>query len=104
MRLTGGAGTGKKIIKNWERFSFKLTEKLVEENEEHYFFDVKFDNQMGNMTVVIKNNGTWFVDESTLINMKSFDRPLGAYNDATAREGLYEVGKRMLEESNLKVI
>lgn len=96
-RLTGGAGTGKKIIKNWDIFSFELIEKDVKLNNKEFRFDVTFDKQCGTMFIIeeIKSDEI-IISQYSILDM-DFDRPLGFYNDTVGfKDGLYEVARRML--------
>lgn len=99
LRLTGGAGTGKKILKNWDLFSFNLVHVEKDSNRIDYQFDVTFGKQNGTMLVIKeKKNDSFYISQSSILDM-NFDRPLGFYNDTTGfDDGLYEVSRRMLLE------
>ncbi|WP_430883319.1 hypothetical protein [Fusibacter sp. JL216-2] len=103
MRLNGSAGTGKKILSNWNLFSYSFEKKEVchTGTEETYFFKFQFDKQVGNAVIKRKLNevGEWYIDEGTLFDSTSFKRPLGAYNDTTYfNDGLYKVSERMVND------
>lgn len=83
LRLNGSAGTGKKIIKNWNLFSFVFGNR----NGDSYTFDVNFDGQIGMMTIVVENGN---VINGTLDC--NFKKTLGIYNDPT----LQQVAERMM--------
>ncbi len=82
-RLTGGAGTGKKIIKYWNNFNFYF-ERMEDST---YFFKIKFFNQEGYMNIKYLDG---VIKEITMDC--NFDRPLGYYNDSS----LGAVGMRMM--------
>lgn len=94
-KLRDSAGCGNKILENWEYFKYELKEQTSLSDGTSYSFDVSFGNQNGYMSVVIKKD---LVSQDTLLQLDGFDRPLGAYNDTVGfTDGLYEVGKRMIE-------
>lgn len=103
-RLSGNAGTGRKILNNWNLFSYVFNETKYKENCENnirhiYPFNIKFGNQTGYMMIYVNNER---VDQSTISDC-GFDRPLGAYNDtAKFDDGLYLVAEKMLRELKLK--
>lgn len=96
-RLSGSAGTGKKIIQNWDLFKYTYTgSEPLSKDKILYKFDWSFDNyQSENISIEVRPDKT--IDESSLINCqqnpREFLRPLGAYNDKT----LYDVFSKMLD-------
>lgn len=100
-RLSGSAGTGKKIIENLNLFNYTYTgsEKLSE-GKTLCKFDWSFDNyQSGNINIKLRPDGS--IDESSLINCRQnpreFSRPLGAYNDPS----LYDIFGMILDANNI---
>lgn len=100
-RLTGSAGTGKKIMQNQNLFNYTYngSEKLSE-GKTLYKFDWSFDNyQSGNISIELRPDG--IIDESSLINChqnrREFLRPLGAYNN----DSLYDIFRIMLDSQNI---
>lgn len=82
-RLTGGSGTGKKILKYWDDFNFDL--ERIEDST--YLFKIRFFNQEGYMNIKYLDG-----DIKEITMNCNFDRPLGYYNDSSL--GL--VGMRMM--------
>ncbi|OAA91244.1 hypothetical protein [Clostridium ljungdahlii] len=81
-RLTGGAGTGKKIIKNLDLFKHSFN-KVDEEG--NYIFNVSFGKQSGNFVISYNEDGV--IDERSTLNMKDLDKKtLEIYNDPSLRE------------------
>lgn len=100
MRLNGSAGTGKKILKNWNLFNYKVTNIDEKEGTLKVFFDFSFDETVSNGVIVQKTNqdGITYIDQDTLLISKSFQTTLGAYKDtADFNDGLYEVGRRIID-------
>ncbi|KLA29235.1 hypothetical protein [Bacillus cereus] len=97
VRLTGNAGTGEKILNNWELFRYNLNKS--KSTIDSYYFDIVFGNQKGHMVVFLENGK---ISESTVIDC-DFSRPLGAYNDTRNNDGLYKVARRMLESYSVKI-
>lgn len=96
LKLKSNAGTGNKILKNWEFFKYSLKEEFKTQESISYIFDVKFGNQKGRMAVVIKNG---IITEDTFLLLEGFEKTLGAYNDTVDfSSGLYAVGRKMLNE------
>lgn len=99
-RLSGSAGTGKKIMQNQNDFDF--TYKGAEEADGNVFhtFDWTFGNQTG--TAVIKLTDTGYINESSTLNCNThkynFLKSLGAYNDSS----LYDVFKMMLDSQKIE--
>lgn len=99
VKLTGNAGTGEKILNNWDDFEFELINTEFKKSKRKYWFYFTFGKQNGSVTVVAKKNDNdkWYICEDTLMQCDNFPTTLGAYKDtATFGEGLYEVGRRML--------
>ena len=100
-QLSGSAGTGKKIMQDLNLFNYTYNgSEVLSESDTLHKFDWSFDNyQSGNISIVIKPDGT--IDSSSLINCKQnhrdFLRSLGAYNDSS----LYDVFKMMLRSHNI---
>ncbi|MEH2960097.1 hypothetical protein [Candidatus Merdisoma sp. JLR.KK006] len=99
-RLTGSAGTGKKIMQNQNLFKYTYTGSEQSGTNLLYKFDWSFDNyQSGNISIKIRPDGT--IDESSLINCRQnpreFSRPLGAYNDRS----LYNVFRMILDHQHI---
>lgn len=82
-RLTGGAGTGKKIIEYWEGFSFQFREQ----EGDTLIFDISFYNQKGYFNIRMNDNQI----ESVTMDCGLY-RPLGNYND----ESLLDVAHRIV--------
>lgn len=105
IRLTGSAGTGESILRNWEKFSYNLDKKEYEYNRKCDYinkipFNVQFGDQKGYMVISIENGQ---ISQSTTIDC-GFDRPLTAYNDtADFNKGLYIVAEKMLRESGIEL-
>lgn len=104
VKLTGNAGTGERILKNWNLFSFEFDNQSYTRNsqdgfENHYPYKIKFGDQIGHMNIIVEDKK---ISSSTVIDC-DFEKPLGAYNDTTNfNDGLYEVARRMLRESGIK--
>lgn len=84
MYLNGSCGTGKKILKNFESFSFNLLmEEQSKDNSVKYHFSWQFDSQFGELTIIVKNQKISTLStiwrDSSLVD--SFKRPLSMYND-----------------------
>ncbi len=99
-RLSGSAGTGKKIMQNQNLFNYTYTGSEPSGNNMLHKFDWSFDNyQTGNISIDLRPDGT--IDESSLINCRQnpreFSRPLGAYNDPS----LYDVFRMMLNHQHI---
>ena len=98
-RLTGSAGTGKKIMQNINLFGYTYNGSAPLGNNTLHKFDWTFGNQSGYANIELMPDGT--IDHSSLIdcieNKSEFLRPLGAYNDNT----LYDVFKIMLRSQNI---
>lgn len=98
-RLTGSVGTGNKILKNQDLYSYyyKGSEKLSDGTM--YKFEWMFGNQLGYVNIIVDSDGK--IDSSSLIDCtqgkREFLRPLGAYNDSS----LYKVFEMMLENSEI---
>lgn len=92
--LSGSAGTGQKIIKNWGDFKFKLKEAEVDKAQKKFFsFDVSFNNQSGYFNITVENG---IIFGGSTMDM-DFPRPLSANNDTTNyNDGLYEVAKKII--------
>lgn len=98
--LSGGAGTGTKIIENHNifRYEFKGIEKL-KDNKIMYHFNWGYDNYQHGFINIVVNEGTNSIDESSVMSTdkgspRSFNRPLGLYND----KSLYTVYKGMIQK------
>lgn len=83
-RLSGSAGTGKKIMQNLNLFKYTYTGSEQSDNIMSHKFDWSFDNyQSGYISIKLRPDGV--IDESSLINCRQnpreFSRPLGIYND-----------------------
>lgn len=78
IKLYGSANDGKKILDNFNQFSYHFSSKNKEDN--HLVFNVSFFEQDGTLN--------FFVDEKdnvrdTTLNLNGFPKPLGAHNDPT---------------------
>ncbi|MER0283508.1 hypothetical protein ABRY17_06375 [Clostridioides difficile] len=93
-RLTGGAKTGEKIMKNLNIFTYDFNPNESEACK--YHFDIAFGKQKGYMKIIIDEE-TGEIKQNTLIDCKNLDRPLGAYNDDT----LYDVARMLLRKYDL---
>ncbi len=103
-RLTGSAGTGKKIMQNQNLFNYTYngSEKLSE-NKTLYKFDWSFDNyQSGYISIELLPDGK--ISQFSLMgcnnNQREFVSTLGAYNDPS----LYNIFRMMLQYQNIKFI
>lgn len=82
-RLSGNAGTGKKIMANLELFHVNF----LDYKENLYSFNVSFGNQSGYLTIRKEDDYI----EMVTIDL-GFKRPLGSNNDQT----LFELAKYVL--------
>lgn len=103
-RLTGSAGTGKKIMQNKNLFNYTYngSEKLSE-GKTLYKFDWSFDNyQSGYISIELLPDGK--ISQFSLMgcnnNQREFVSTLGAYNDSS----LYNIFRMMLQSQNIKFI
>ncbi len=98
-RLSGSAGTGKKIMQNLNQFSFNYRNSENIAEKVFYTFDWSFGNQSGSAVIKLTDSG--YIDQSSTLNCNKncydFSRPLGAYNDDT----LYDVFGMMLRSQNI---
>lgn len=99
--LNGSAKTGKKILDNWNLFSFTEAKLEVNTTPVLYKFDWNFDGQKGYISISVKDNK---ISNSSLIDTNSntthpFGRPLGLYND----HSLEQVFTQMLASINVTV-
>ncbi len=98
-RLTGSAGTGKKILQNTDLYNYTYNGAEQVGNNTLHKFSWTFGNQSGYASIEVWPDGT--IDQSSLIdctkNKAEFLRPLGAYNDPS----LYDVFKMMLKAHNI---
>lgn len=98
-RLTGSAGTGKKILQNANLYNYTYQGAEQLGNNTLHKFNWAFGNQSGYANIEVLPDGT--IDQSSLIdcthNQAEFRRPLGAYNDSS----LYAVFKTMLHSLNI---
>lgn len=98
-RLSGSAGTGKKIMQNLNEFTFDYQGSENIAGKDFYTFNWTFGNQSG--TAVIELTDTGCIDQSSTLNCKKnhydFMRSLGAYNDSS----LYDVFGMMLDSQNI---
>lgn len=94
MYLSGVAGTGKKIMKNFDHFSFSYVGSEQREDGILYKFNWRFDNQEGYMSIIVLNSDGRISESSSigtaLEASHSFSRPLGLYNDNSLHE-VFEV-------------
>lgn len=77
-KLYGSADDGKKIMDNFNQFSYRFSSKSKEDN--HLVFNVSFFEQDGTLNFFIDENGN--VRDTTL-DLNGFPKPLGAHNDPT---------------------
>lgn len=94
-RLSGSAGTGKKIMQNLDLFDFDIQSPENVTDKDFYAFTWTFGNQSGTAVINLTDDG--FINQSSTLNCHNFQRPLGAYNDNT----LYDVFGMMLEDKNI---
>lgn len=99
-RLTGSAGTGKKIMQNLTLFNYIYNgSEALSGDKTLYKFNWTFGNQAGHISINVHQDGR--IDESSLINCaknpREFMRPLGAYNDRS----LYDVFRMMLDHQHI---
>lgn len=99
-RLSGSAGTGKKIMQNQSNFDFTYEGVEKANGKDLYNFNWTFGIQTG--TAVIELTDTGYISQSSTLNCNTnkydFLRPLGAYNDSS----LYDVFKMMLDSQKIK--
>ena len=99
-RLNGSADTGKKIMDNWDNFSYSYRGSDNTTNEICYNFDWSFGNQSGTAVIFLTKNKC--IDQASTLNCNEkthgFSRPLGAYNDSS----LYDVFARMLDDAGIE--
>lgn len=86
--LNGSAKTGKKILDNWNLFSFAQIKQEVETTSVLYRFEWNFDGQKGYISIRMKDNR---ISNSSLIDTNTttshpFSRPLGLYNDSSLEQ------------------
>ena len=98
--LSGGAGTGKKIIENQKIFEYEFKKKeTLSDNKIMYCFTWIYDDYQFGFINIVVGNGTNNIDESSVMSTENrsprpFNRPLGLYND----NSLYTVYKEMLQK------
>ncbi|MBC5630514.1 hypothetical protein H8S20_16785 [Clostridium sp. NSJ-6] len=90
-RLSSSNGAGKKVIDNWNLFTFNLKEK----DETLYIFDVKFDGTEGICTIRLNDMNEI---ERVGLNMKNFKKSLLEYNDPS----LISLAERIMYELKTK--
>ena len=73
-RLSSSNGAGKKVIDNWNLFTFNLKKK----DETSYIFDVNFDGIEGICTIGLNDMNEI---ERVGLNMENFQKSLLEYND-----------------------
>lgn len=98
-RLTGSAGTGKKILQNQSLFNYTYIDFEPLGDNILYKFTWTFGVQSGNIGILLKPDKQ--IDYSSIIscqqNSREFSRLLGLYNDPS----LYDVFKMMLLSQNV---
>lgn len=97
--LNGSAGTGDKIMNNFEDFKYELNKK--EGSKDFFSFNWQFNEQIGYVSIRYKDNK---ISNGSIIGTEEsskhkFDRPLGLYNDDT----LFKVFKEMMNSIERKV-
>lgn len=90
-RLSSSNGSGKKIIDNWNLFTFNLKEK----DGTLYIFDVNFDGTKGICTIRLNDMNEI---ETVGLNMKNFQKSLLEYNDPS----LISLAERIMYELKTK--
>lgn len=99
-RLNGSADTGKKIMDNWDDFSYSYRGSDNSTNQIYYKFDWSFGDQSGTAIICLTPNNK--IDQSSTLNCNGkpygFPRSLGAYNDSS----LYDVFARMLDDAGIE--
>ena len=90
-RLSSSNGAGKKVIDNWNLFTFNLKKK----DETSYIFDVNFDGTEG-----ICTRGLYDMNEIERVglNMENFQKSLLEYNDPS----LISLAERIMYELKTK--
>ena len=99
--LSGNAGTGKKILENYNIFRYSLTKTEQTENE-LFQYDWEFGSfQKGYISIRYRNKDKKIYNGSLIgtsgDSKHKFDRDLGIYNDSS----LYELFVRMLENQGI---
>ena len=90
-RLSSSNGAGKKVIDNWNLFTFNLKKK----DETSYIFDVNFDGTEGICTIGLNDMNEI---ERVGLNMESFEKSLVEYNDPS----LMSLAERIMYELKTK--
>ncbi|MBQ8997242.1 MAG: hypothetical protein IJ086_01240 [Clostridium sp.] len=90
-RLSSSNGAGKKVIDNWNLFTFNLKEK----DGTLYIFDVNFDGTKGICTIRLNDMNEI---ERVGLNMENFQKSLLEYNDPS----LISLAERIMYELKTK--
>lgn len=90
-RLSSSNGAGKKVIDNWNLFTFNLKKK----DETSYIFDVNFDGTEGICTIGLNDMNEI---ERVGLNMENFQKSLLKYNDPS----LISLAERIMYELKTK--
>lgn len=100
--LSGGAGTGKKIIENQNIFRYEFKKKeTLHDNKMMYGFTWIYDNYQHGFINIIVSEDTNNIDESSVMatdhdSPRPFNRSLGLYNDRS----LCNVYKEMIQKAD----
>lgn len=90
-RLSSSNGAGKKVIDNWNLFTFNLKKK----DETSYIFDVNFDGTEGICTIGLNDMNEI---ERVGLNMENFQKSLLEYNAPS----LISLAERIMYELKTK--
>lgn len=107
MRLTGNAGTGKKILANWSIFKYQFMNESILNGIYYFNFSYSFGSTKGTFVVCLKQNDNkeWFIDINTTLNSTSFPKSLGAYNDCLDdSDGLFKLGYILIQKHGSSLI
>lgn len=98
VELTGSSGTGKKILDNWNVFTFKLKSNEAQGESNIVTFQFSSSNQTGTFIILLDKKGQ--IKNLSTLNCNKFKRSLGMNNDSS----LQQLAEKLLTTEGISYI